>query len=387
MMNIFVNALGASTASGLTYLHNVLPHLAAHQNIHTTVAVSPRLRTKFLPSGNVGFADLPELHGTVRRFWFEQMQLPKLLRQAQADVLISAGNFAVRKSPVPQILLSGNSLYTSADFHRDLLSRGDYRMWLDTRVRAVFARKSVAWSDYTVAPSQVFADELRRWTGKPAVSIRHGFDRDIFFFDDSPLPPDIKSKLDSANGDLKLLHVSHYNYFRNFETLFRAIPLIRERLASRRVRLFLTCKLEDGQNPGSYRTGSACSLVKQLGIDQEVLELGAVPYQQLHHVYRSCDLYVTASYAETFAHPLIEAQSCGLKIIASDIPVHHEVCGGNALYFARFSPQDLATQVIEAAASDQSLGRSGISAPFSWAQHVEKIIGLAETLVRRRSTD
>ena len=385
MMNIFVNALGASTASGLTYLHNVLPHLAVHQNIHTTVALSPRLRTKFLSSGNVSFADLPELHGTVQRFWFEQTQLPKLLRKIQADVLISAGNFAVRKSPVPQILLSGNSLYTSTDFYRDLLSRREYRMWLDTRLKAAFARKSVVWSDYAVAPSQVFADELRRWTGKAALSIHHGFDRDIFFFDNLSLPLDINSKLDSAHGDLKLLHVSHYNYFRNFETLFRAIPLIRERLAGRRVRLFLTCKLEDDQNPGSYRTGSASSLVTQLGINQEVVELGAISYQQLHHVYRACDLYVTASYAETFAHPLVEAQACGLNVIASDLPVHREVCGDNALYFSRFSAQELATRVIEAAASGQPAHGSGIPAPFSWADHVEKIIGLAETLVRRRS--
>ena len=57
--------------------------------------------------------------------------LPRLIRQSRAEVLISAGNFALRKSPVPQILLSRNALYTSADFFRDLRARRDYRLWLD----------------------------------------------------------------------------------------------------------------------------------------------------------------------------------------------------------------------------------------------------------------
>ena len=42
-------------------------------------------------------------------------------------MLFSVGNFALRKSPVPQVLLSRNSLYTSIDFLRDVRRRGEYR--------------------------------------------------------------------------------------------------------------------------------------------------------------------------------------------------------------------------------------------------------------------
>jgi glycosyltransferase involved in cell wall biosynthesis len=385
-MHIFLNALGANTASGLTYLRNVLPHLEQRADIRTTVAANPFVQAEFKGLRNVAFLEILGLHGTARRFWFEQMRLPTLIRQVDAEVLISAGNFAVRNSPVPQILLSGNSLYTSDDFYRDLLSRHEYGMWLDTRIRAFVARKSVSWADCTVAPTQAFADELQRWTGQKVSSIHHGFDRDIFFNDKTILPPETRSKLDAAKNDLKLLYVTHYNYFRNFETLFRALPLIREKLGGRNVRLFLTCKLQDGENPGSYKTKAARDLLRQLGIEREVIELGAIPYRQLHQVYRACDVYVTSSYAETFAHPVVEAQASGLRIAASDLPVHREVAGDSALYFSRFLPQELALCVLQAAnaGSFTQLSRSASTVKFSWGSHVDQLIALAGQLSPRR---
>src|SRR5262249_42151584 len=136
---------------------------------------------------------------TAARFWFEQRKLPELVRQSGADVLVSTGNFALRKSPVPQILLSGNSLYTSSDFSRELLIRHEIVVLLDTFIKGFFAKKSLEWSDCTVAPTQAFADELARWTGRNAVGIHHGFDHELFFRDQSPLAEDVQQKLDAAD--------------------------------------------------------------------------------------------------------------------------------------------------------------------------------------------
>jgi glycosyltransferase involved in cell wall biosynthesis len=152
------------------------------------------------------------------------------------------------------------------------------------------------------------------------------------------------------------------------------------------VRLFLTCKLQDGENPGSYNTKAARNLVRQLGIEKEVVELGAIPYRQLHQVYRACDVYVTSSYAETFAHPVVEAQASGLRIVASDLPVHREVAGDSALYFSRFSPQEIALCVLQAAnaCSFKQLSRSASPVKFSWGSHVDQLIALAGQLSPRR---
>ena len=387
MRRLFLNGLAASAGGGLTYLRNVVPHLSAKSDVHTTVLMTRDLRQEFGELPNVDFLEADSQTLAAQRFWQEQTMLPRLIRQSRADVLISAGNFALRKSPVPQILLSRNALYTSADFFRDLRARRDYRIWLDTRIKGIFAKRSIHWADTTVAPSAAFAQELRQWTGRDVVTIHHGFDRDTFFRDTTPLTADVQQKLEVAKGSLRLLFVSHYNYYRNFETLLRAIPLAQARLGGRNVKLFLTCKLRSEDNPGSYNAERASNLVRELGVTEHVVELGAIPYGRLHHLYGACDIYVSPAYAESFAHPLVEAMASGLPIVASDLPVHREICGTAAVYFDCFSAQEASEQILRVAQSSElsrEMARQGglRAKDFSWRHHVDQIISIACNLNR-----
>ena len=120
-----------------------------------------------------------------------------------------------------------------------------------------------------------------------------------------------------------------------------------------------------------------------------VVELGAIPYRQLHHLYRHADIYVTPAYAETFAHPLVESMASGLPVVASEIAVHQEICGDAALYFPRLSPAGLANSVMQVVTStEKRKGMVGLgldrSQQFSWKLHVEKILELAHQLRQTR---
>lgn len=395
-MHILFNAIAASSGSGLTYVRNVAAVLARQSHVRATFLVGPELAREFGPWPQVAVVPVASPHPAARRFWWEQSTVPQVVRRLQADVLVSAGNFALRRSPVPQILLSGNSLYTSADYRRDLLQRREYALWLDNGVRAFFAARSVGWSNITVAPSEAFAQDLRLWTSDNRVlAIHHGFDRGVFFAEDAPLSESqlsdsLRIALAGTGNCLRLLFVSHYNYFRNFETLFRGLSVIRAMLPERNPKLLLTTRLRSEDNPGEFRAEPAAALVRELGLTEHVIELGAIPYRQLHYLYRACDLYVTASYAETFAHPVVEAMSCGVPVVASDLPVHCEVAGEAAVYFPRFSPEVLAQQVREVVSSPElarRLSRNGErrASDFSWGRHVEQLLAVARDLVQRRT--
>jgi glycosyltransferase involved in cell wall biosynthesis len=389
MIHLFVNALAASAGGGLTYVRNVIPQLAARKDTRATVLLDAAFRRELRLSENITFVDRENLPGALRRAWSEQRIVGRLIREHGANILLSTGNFALWNSPVPQILLSRNSLYTSRDFSSDLRSRGEYRLLIDTRVKGLAARWSVGIADRVVAPSRAFADDLQQWSGKAIAAIHHGFDREAFTQDKSSLPAEVREKLESRGNALALLFVSHYNYYRNFETLIRALPLIKEKLGRRGVRLFLTCKLAPHANPGSYRPESAAKLVRQLGLTEDVIELDSIPYSLLHQLYRAADLYVTPAYAESFAHPLVEAMSSELPVVASDLPVHREVCGEAAVYFQRFSPEELAERVCDVAGSPamaQKLAEKGLerSQDFSWSTHLDCILALAESLLGKK---
>jgi glycosyltransferase involved in cell wall biosynthesis len=200
------------------------------------------------------------------------------------------------------------------------------------------------------------------------------------------LREDLQMQLNATQGAVRILFVSHYNYYRNFETLIRAIAILKRKLHPRKVRLVLTCKLAAKDNPGIYQADKAADLVRQLELSEEVIELGAVPYSALHHLYRACDVYATPAYAETFAHPLVEAMASGLPVVASDLAVHKEICGDAAQYFPRFSPELLAEQITQVCESDEQKaamrekGRAR-SLEFSWDKHIESLLLLAQRLM------
>jgi glycosyltransferase involved in cell wall biosynthesis len=385
MIHLFINALSASAGGGLTYIRNVLPVLSKRDDVRVTLCVSGTLGQEVPDSTCVTVIRESFSGGSGQRFWYEQRRLPELIRRSGANVLLSTGNFALFLSPVPQILLSRNALYISRDFFRDVRERGDYRLWLDTKIKGEFAKWSIKTADCTVAPSETFARDLRQWTGREVVCIHHGFDSEAFFHDRSPLPERVQARLEAGANALKILFVSHYNYYRNFETLIRAIGIAKGKLHGRPVRLFLTCKLDSKENPGNYQAAGAAELVRQLKLTEEVVELGPIPYASLHHLYRSCDLYATPAYAETFAHPLVEAMASGLPVIASDLTVHREICGDAASYFPRFSAEALAESVLQLSAAEprraamRTLGRAR-SEDFRWAHHVEALVRTAEEL-------
>jgi glycosyltransferase involved in cell wall biosynthesis len=129
-------------------------------------------------------------------------------------------------------------------------------------------------------------------------------------------------------------------------------------------------------------------MVRELGMVDHVVELGAVPYRLLHRVYSASDIYVTPAYAESFAHPLVEAMAAGLPVVASDLPVHREICGPAALWFDRFSAKELTKRVLNLANTPdlkQELCTRGRerALDFSWSKHVDEILQLAHSLARK----
>jgi hypothetical protein len=68
--------------------------------------------------------------------------------------------------------------------------------------------------------------------------------------------------------------------------------------------------------------------------------------------------------------------------VASDIAVHREVCGGAALYFDRFSPQELAARVETAFATAKKRPAPQPVA-FSWRKHVDGLLQIAGALMQK----
>lgn len=105
--------------------------------------------------------------------------------------------------------------------------------------------------------------------------------------------------------------------------------------------------------------------------------LGYQSASQLSALYSSARYLAFPSHYEGFGLPIIEAQSHGLPVIASDIPVLREVAGEGALYFPLKDSHALAQQMQrlindEALFAELSEKARANAARFSWKKAAQE---------------
>jgi alpha-1,2-rhamnosyltransferase len=72
---------------------------------------------------------------------------------------------------------------------------------------------------------------------------------------------------------------------------------------------------------------------------------------EIQYMYRRARAVLTASHAEGYGLPIIEALYQRTPVLASDIDIHREVGGDKISYFSLADENDLAHQLLQLAAS------------------------------------
>jgi glycosyltransferase involved in cell wall biosynthesis len=393
MAKVFVHAATANAGGGVTYMTNVVPLLERLGRGHEWHVLAPRRLCDALAhvGGCVTLHSAEQLGASGGRLWFDQWTLRRHLTRERFDLIFAVGNFGLICPPVPQVLFSRNALYFSEHHARELLRRRRFKDWARVQLRRRLALASMRSSAINITPTAAFLGHILRY-GRVDVStfraVHHGFDQQHFRVRGEELPEEYRRLMGPRDAAARVLFVSHYNYFRNFETVLRAVAQLKKRLG-RPFQLVLTTMLGEGVWENQYDTTDAARLIDAIGIRPNVVMLGHVPYKDLYSVYRACDLAVCPSYAETFGHPMVEAMSSGLPLVATDMDVHREVCQEAAVYCRVLDPGALAEKiasVLEDRRLYEKLSAAGQAraACFSWERHLGEVLALIEDALGRR---
>ena len=399
MPRILINALSSTAGGGITYLRNVLPRLERFDVLnHYVVLVPPEHLNQYKPYSSelMRIETVNPPGGALGRAIWEQTFLRNFIRRNRIGVLVSLGNFAMLGTRVPQVLFNRNDLYFSEDFEKDLKLRGQQMMLISHRVKSRLARASIKQAQINITPTSAFAERIRHSDELSDIRFEilpFGFDPHVFTSSEQKLDPRQIAMLRPDEHCHRILYVSHYNYFRNFETLIRALPAIKEGIRKRQnkdVLLVLTTDIRQGMVYGGYDSSEAARLIDDLNLRDSIAMLGPVDYGRLHFLYGLCDLFVCPSYSESFGHPLVEAMALGLPVVSAYLPVHREVCADAALFYRVFDEADLAEKslrVLTDIALSETLRQRGLerSKEFSWDKHVRKLIRLIERCLPYRA--
>ncbi len=384
-MRIAINAVSATAGGGRTYLLNlarVLPEMEPHQYLLYVPEDAARDLESLPAAFQVRTVGGAQRSYAARLLW-EQGVLPREAKRWGAEVLLCVGNFCPLRSPVPVVLMSRNPLYFTPQFLGDLLRRGRWAQAVEHMAMTRLALWSARSARIAVTPTAAMADMIRATAGNnglPLRTIHHGFQPWPGWLDrllPQPPPP----------PPFRLLVVSHYNYFRNFETVFQALSLLRRQCGPEAVHLTLTTHLAPGLRPGGYDTTAAWQMMARLGLQDSITMLGAVPYDELPKAYGSAHAVICPAYTESFSHTVVEAMFMEVPVVASGIGVHREVAGDAALFFSPLDPAELADrcrQLINDAALRQRLRAAGVARArqFSWRRHFQDLLGVLAEAAR-----
>jgi glycosyltransferase involved in cell wall biosynthesis len=126
---------------------------------------------------------------------------------------------------------------------------------------------------------------------------------------------------DGTRGDPSILHVGHNDFYKNVESILRALPLVQRRL-ERPVRF---------RKVGARFTAAQEELIASLGIASSIDRLGMLTEAELLRTYADSDVLLMPSFHEGFGLPALEAMASGLPVVASNRGSLPEVVGDAAL--------------------------------------------------------
>ncbi|EME67793.1 glycosyltransferase [Paramagnetospirillum caucaseum] len=349
---MIINALHAKSGGGVTYLRNILPHLAAAEGLELHLFLHDDQYDLFgMPPEGIRLHLLGFSNSFIRLLAWEQLALPILAREMGADVTFSLANYGPLLAPNPVIVLR-NSLAVAQREYRP--SKWAYWAGLaaGTLASLVGCHSAIAVSDY--ARRALGFGLTGRFKDKITV-VHHGVDAR---FTPAALPaprlPD------------ELLVVSDVYVQKNIHTLIRALAKVMRHHPD--VRLLIAGRLVDAD----YHR-ELVSLAAGCGVAGAITFLGGQKPAELVDLYRRCTVFLFPSTVETFGNPLVEAMACGAPVICSDSAAMPEVAGDAVLYVSPLDVDGMAAaieRVLDDAGLREDLGRRSLerAAGYSWAK-------------------
>jgi glycosyltransferase involved in cell wall biosynthesis len=383
-VKVLINAVSAKLGGAATYARNLARSLAEQAaSGEEFLFIVPEERAAEMPADakRVRVMGSGAASGSyAARWWWEQVTLRGLARRERPDVLFSSANFAMLASPCPQVLLVRIPIYFSREYFEHVLTQKPASFRAEIALRRWLVARSVGAADCVMTPTAAMRDDLARFVklspGRAVVN-PYGVPRERVGTAHSR----------AASGRLRILWVSHYADHKNLATLLRAAEILRKVMDFELV-LTLDAALRNGQHtpmPSAER-----EMLARLGGVARLT--GVRSYDETWQLYREADVFVFPSLCESFGHPLVEAMASGLPIVASDIPVHREICGKAAEYFAVMDAAALADalrRLLRDSAERERMAARGSERvkQFLWEDHVTRLLALCRKMAKKESAD
>ena len=375
-MRIAINALSAVAGGGVTYLNQLFKHLSEIDGGNEYLIITTGKGKKILHTNYKNFQvisfRLPGFSPILRIFW-EQLCLWYVLKKNKASILYSPANIGLIFFSFPTVIM----IQTVAPFYPEMIKKQNIFYRLKFNLLRILTSLSVKKAKNVIFISDKARKDLKRYYNLHEEStslIYHG--KSTMFKPD--LDYDYLQKIKQKyNLNEFILYVSNIYGYKNFYELICAYSLIKDRLNSN-LKLVLVGKSYDNKYTKLLKDA-----VLNEGMEDRIIFLGHVPYEELPYFYALCRLFIYPSVCENCPNILIEAMACGAPILSSNVEPMPEICQDAAVYFDPFEPKDIAEKILNVLADDSMIKRLKQCAltragQFCWEETAKKTLNILE---------
>jgi glycosyltransferase involved in cell wall biosynthesis len=212
--------------------------------------------------------------------------------------------------------------------------------------------------------------------------IPHGIEHKLFNMDADTTYFRKKFSLENLLlfGYVGRLRIKSTTQSKNLLTLLKATKIVTEQVPDARL------VLAGGGYQEEMRT-----VVHNMGLDNQVIYIGDISYEQNPKFLRMCDVIICPAFADGFCFLLAEASACGCPVIATNAGAHTErVVPGKTGYLVPMTTDEIARTIIRAMNDIdkcRSLGIEGhrSTEELTWEKSARKHIQLYEKLISGRN--
>ncbi|MDR2040190.1 MAG: glycosyltransferase family 4 protein [Bacteroidales bacterium] len=131
------------------------------------------------------------------------------------------------------------------------------------------------------------------------------------------------------------------------------------------------------------------TFLKEAGIDRQIKKMlrlcDYVPNKDMPYIYNGAQVFLYPSLHESFGIPILEAMSCGVPVITSNVSSMPEIGEDAALYVNPFHPEEISDQLLflesHPEEREKMIGR-GLQRrkAFSWERSAQEVLEVYENV-------
>jgi glycosyltransferase involved in cell wall biosynthesis len=363
---IFINALSALRGGGQTYLLHLLKRIPEHLHGKVIVLAHQKNQHIFAPYDKQiqvlvsDFASRSLFH----RVFFENFLLKQILIENKVVVFFSVSGL------VPKWKLKG--VYLVSIFQNQLpfapTERKRYPygfMRFKFLLLKYLQIQSLKNSDLCIFLTDYSRKMIESHVLKPpkqSIVINHGVN--LWFRDKPPggSPEDLPSEY--------VLYVSILDVYKAQLEVIQAWYQLKKKRNTQEKLIFIGPE-------ETYYGNKIRKLIKQLGLEEEVLILGNIPYEEIPYYYHHAKINIYASSCETFGIILLEKLGAGKPVFCSNYQPFPEIAGDSVEYFDPYEPSTLTKLFLKYLDDEDAMSQLGKKAShhakkFDWAETASK---------------